>query len=198
MSIEDYEAYDRRKKEDIERDPWTWMKDGRVPKRFLDCKASLGDFGNLRFPAEACNTFAFGSVGTGKTHLAVGLLARWLPGLEKGFTSTLFKWYYWADLAFSLVTRETFDLQLHVPLMVLDDIARPGRQDQLLRLRQIINYRWERDLPTIVTSNLTLTTWHNIDPRISSRLSDGIVVRLEGKDRRPGKGQLIVVKGKDK
>ena len=76
-------------------------------------------------------------------------------------------------------------------LLVLDDMGSerhtPFVEDKLF---QIVNYRYEERLPTIVTTSALPAELDNMRPRIASRLLDSMVVTMmviEGPDyrRRP-------------
>jgi DNA replication protein DnaC len=119
-----------------------------------------------------------GTYGCGKTHLAaaVGNLR-----LEKGdmvlFITT-------PDLLDHLRSTfgpsseagydETFDRVRNAPLLILDDLgaenASPWAQEKLF---QLLNHRYSRRLPTVITTNVDLDT---LDPRVRSRLLDNTLI----------------------
>ena len=79
------------------------------------------------------------------------------------------------------------------PILVIDDLgAVRGTEHASERMMQLICYRYDRALPTIVTSNMNLKLLSDyLDPRISSRFSQGIVLDLGDKDyRQELKGQV--------
>jgi DNA replication protein DnaC len=71
------------------------------------------------------------------------------------------------------------------PLLLLDDLGvekRSAWSDE--KLYQVINYRYNEGLPTVVASNVTLD---ELEPRIASRLRDvslSRLVLLAGADQR--------------
>lgn len=176
--------------------PWTFHQLRTVPKVFRAKKAAVSDFPELDMPAEPDTMFLWGPVGVGKSHLAAALLARWLPVVMEQDTSVDLKWYYWGDIAASLTAWKSGGVNRNLPVIVLDDITRPDRSAHTTVLRAVINYRWENDLATVITSNLSLSAWDAIDPRIASRLADSYVVEFTGKDRRVGEGKRMEVKSK--
>jgi DNA replication protein DnaC len=119
-----------------------------------------------------------GTYGCGKTHLAaaVGNMR-----LEKGdavlFITT-------PDLLDHLRSTfgptseagydETFDRVRNAPILILDDLgaenASPWAQEKLF---QLLNHRYSRRLPTVITTNIDLDT---LDPRIRSRLLDSTLI----------------------
>jgi DNA replication protein DnaC len=72
-----------------------------------------------------------------------------------------------------------------VPLLVLDDLGTENATSWAReKLFQIINYRYQERLPTVVTTNHTLD---ELEPRLVSRLADrrySQVVRIEARDYR--------------
>jgi len=117
-----------------------------------------------------------GSVGCGKTHLAYAVVAERLAAgrptfygsvpevldaLRRGFDDKQF------DYDKRLATMQEVDL------LVLDDLGAEHQTPWVAeKMFQIINYRYTRRLPLIVTTNLVVTTDGSMDPRIRSRLLD--------------------------
>ena len=139
-----------------------------------------------------------GPCGVGKTHLAVAAAAERQNRGDDIFFATV------VDLLDQL--RGTFsddspiahaDLLQRIrtaQLLVLDDMGSerhtPFAEDKLF---QIINYRYEERLPTIVTTSAFPAELDSMRPRIASRLFDNMVVTMlmmEGPDyrRRQGRG----------
>ena len=73
-------------------------------------------------------------------------------------------------------------------LIVLDDIGRSRSTEHMIECyMMIINYRYDRMLPMILTSNcdlMSLTKFFHGDPNVSSRLSEGVVLDFGEKDFR--------------
>jgi DNA replication protein DnaC len=136
-----------------------------------------------------------GGYGCGKTHLAASIanlaIQRGQPVLFVVVPDLLD--YLRATYApHSPVTYdERFDQVRNAPLLILDDL---GTQSSTAwaqeKLFQILNYRYNAHLPTVVTSNHSLD---EIDLRIRSRLADptlGMIVTILAPDfRRSGVGQ---------
>ena len=130
-----------------------------------------------------------GGVGRGKTHLAAAIanevlaggspcLFTVVPELLDHLRSTFAPG---SDIRYD----ELFEQVKIVPLLVLDDLgtenATPWAEEKLY---QIINYRYNNCLPTVITTNRSLGS---IDPRIASRMQDhslAVVVIIEGDDYR--------------
>ena len=137
-----------------------------------------------------------GETGRGKTHLALGIGWHWVenkPGLVK----------YWQveslldDLrhGFRADTDEKaqqFDDLLkwikEVPLLILDDLGvEQSTPWARAKLDEIIDYRYINKMSTVLTTNLAPA---KLQPRIASRVREGIVVVLECGDYRLVKAKL--------
>ncbi len=131
----------------------------------------------------------FGGYGCGKTHLAAAIANR---TIERGL-SVLFvvvpdlldhlRATYSPSSAVGYDQR--FEEVRSAPLLILDDLgtqsSTPWAQEKLF---QIFNYRYNAQLPTVVTSNQSLD---EIDPRIRSRLEDRSLskfLRIQASDYR--------------
>ena len=87
---------------------------------------------------------------------------------------------------------EIFEQVRNTPLLLLDDLgSQSGTAWAEEKLFQLINHRYNACLPTVITTNLTVT---NIDARLASRLTDPQVSTILlmgrfdfwGKDQPPG------------
>ncbi|MBS1967800.1 MAG: ATP-binding protein [Chloroflexi bacterium SZAS-1] len=116
----------------------------------------------------------FGNYGVGKTHLAAAIanhalkrqiqvLFAIVPDLLDHLRSTF-------GPSSEVEYDERFEMIRTVPLLVLDDLGTenttPWAREKLF---QIMNYRYNDALPTVITSNRKP---EDIDPRIFSRMSD--------------------------
>ncbi len=145
--------------------------------------------------------FITGKPGTGKTHMAVGLMKFWFNGLMPIAVESHYRaWPLFVpapELMFQL--KSTFDRKSGpsetditqkysgASLLVLDDLG-AERESEWARqvLYLILNRRYNEALPTIITSNLSLAEIaEQIDDRLASRIMEmGIAIELVGKDRR--------------
>lgn len=119
-----------------------------------------------------------GREGTGKTHIAIGILKEILAKGHSGL--------YWNVPELFLELRRTIsesaeldeatilDEAIETDLLVLDDLGAEKVSEFVLdRLYVLINGRYENDLPTIITTNRTLEELRSqIGPRIVSRISE--------------------------
>jgi len=138
---------------------------------------------NLRRAFEACRAYAEkpegwlvlrGRYGCGKTHLAAAIanyrIARGQPVLFMVVPDLLdyLRAAYRPDTDSSY--DEQFDAVRNAPLLILDDLgtqsSTPWAQEKLF---QLLNYRYNGLLPTVITTNREL---EEIDPRLRSRLAD--------------------------
>jgi DNA replication protein DnaC len=188
----------------------------RIPKRYFDKK--IDDFEGNKELVEKCiksitdneSVFVSGKCGTGKTHLAIGLLKEWVRKYTIGFITeknmTDAQMFGWntvepiflpsVDLFFEL--KSTFNSKSEdemdiikkyerTPLLVIDDVGSEKVSDWSRQMFYLLVDRRYRNMnPTIITSNLSLQQIAElIDERISSRICEmGIVTELVGKDRR--------------
>lgn len=130
-----------------------------------------------------------GNTGVGKTHLATATFVAWCGSRRFG---------WWLDAADAMATlrrqvieepeRETLVANKLIDrrLLLVDDFGSTrltefGHEQWVRALLQ----RYNQQLPTIITSNaLELAAFRVIDPRLESRLHDGLVLTLTGDDRR--------------
>ena len=122
-----------------------------------------------------------GPHGCGKTHLAVAMAAESLRSGQTVFFAFV------PDLLDHLRTTfspnspigydELFEQIKTAPLLILDDLgsesSTPWAEEKLY---QILVYRHEMLLPTIITTSYSLTDFRDEKSRIASRLMDNIVV----------------------
>lgn len=134
-----------------------------------------------------------GRTGVGKTHEAYGAIrAISVSGMNCSWLATTA-----ADVYAKLRPRQGVDSEAEflryasARLLVLDDLgaAKASEWTEEVNYR-LINHRYERGLPTIVTSNLLVRPLSNVvGERVWSRLTEMCQrVVLEGTDRRRGLG----------
>jgi DNA replication protein DnaC len=133
-----------------------------------------------------------GGVGTGKTHLAAAIANERLAHNEPVLFVVVPDLLDTLRSAFSPQSETTFDERFEqvrsAPLLILDDLGAhsttPWAQEKLY---QIINFRYNTRLPTVVTTNYRLD---EIDDRVRSRLTDpeiSMVIEINAPDFRAGK-----------
>lgn len=136
-----------------------------------------------------------GHAGTGKTHLAIGLIIEWLkknaPQNSTQYPLFLPAVEFFIELkgTFNGVgsEKEVLDKYSRTPLLCIDDIGAEKISDWSRQMfYTLIDRRYRDEKQTIITSNLTLEDVSKlIDDRISSRIVGmGVVVNLTGEDYR--------------
>ena len=156
---------------------------------------------NLRIIYQTCVTYAHnpegwllltGTYGCGKTHLAAAIANERLAQGQPAIFMVVPDLLDHLRAAFGPNSEATYDNlfdQLRTaPLLVLDDLgahsSTPWAQEKLF---QLLNYRYNAQLPTVVTTNQRL---EELDPRLRSRLLDqGLVTyrHILAPDFRTGK-----------
>jgi DNA replication protein DnaC len=114
-----------------------------------------------------------GSYGCGKTHLAAAIANTCVEfGMQTIFLTVpdLLDWLRYSYDASDDSFERRFEELRNINLLVLDDLgAHNATSWAAEKLFQIIDYRYIRKLPTVVTTNLEL---EDLDDRIRSRLQD--------------------------
>ncbi|WP_370650285.1 ATP-binding protein [Oscillochloris sp. ZM17-4] len=132
----------------------------------------------------------FGPYGCGKTHLAAAianeLLAHQIP-VQFVVVPDLLDHLRGAFAPDSTVSYDQrFDAVKQAPFLVLDDLGtESGTPWAKEKLYQLVNHRYNAQLPTVFTSN---TRVEQLDPRIASRMHDpgiqAVIVTIQAADYR--------------
>src|SRR5439155_20514098 len=146
-----------------------------------------------KFAARPSGWLVFrGPPGTGKSHLAAAIVNQRIASNELPTFIGVPDLLDHLRSTFAPDSRVTYDELFETirtaPLLILDDL---GTQSSTAwaeeKLYQLLNHRYNARLPTVVTTNLALD---DLDPRLSSRLTDPVLSRvheIEAPDyRRPG------------
>jgi DNA replication protein DnaC len=115
-----------------------------------------------------------GVTGAGKTHLAAAIVNYRYQAHKPAFFVVVPEFLDHLRGSFSPDAKTTYDQLFErvktTPLLVLDDFgehsATPWAQEKLY---QVLNYRYNAQLPTVITMSRAL---EELEPRISSRLAD--------------------------
>jgi DNA replication protein DnaC len=122
-----------------------------------------------------------GLPGTGKTHLAAAVANERRSAGTTAYFITAPDLLDYLRSAYAPDSKASYDKVFEAvrtaPLLVLDDLgahsSTPWAQEKLF---QLLNYRYNAALPTVITSNLTL---EDHDPRIRSRILDAQLCDLQ-------------------
>jgi len=138
-----------------------------------------------------------GEPGRGKTHLALGIGWQWL-----GNNMGLVKYWQVSELldamraeydstpqdSYSNATPGAFEQAKKVSLLILDDLGVEKSTEWAVdKLDTLINHRWLEELPTVFTTNLAPG---QLQPRLRSRIKEGVTVTLDGIDYREYKAKM--------
>ena len=138
--------------------------------------------------------FLYGTKGTGKTHLAAAIgnarIARGEPAIFMVVPDLLDHLRATFSPNSDTTYDELFESLRNTALLILDDLgthtATPWAREKLY---QLINHRYNRRLPTVITMNMES---EEIDPRLWSRINDaGLTTRcdLRSVDKRTSEEQ---------
>jgi len=119
-----------------------------------------------------------GPTGTGKTWQAWGAIRALGRPHQLAKAGTL-----------SRLDRDDLRALACAGVLLIDDLAARTTPGALASALELIDLRLESSALTIVTTNATFAALSELEPRLSSRLASGRVVKLAGKDRRLAKGQ---------
>lgn len=139
-----------------------------------------------------------GSAGSGKTHLAVAILREWVrqQRIKVNFIEGNGIFITVPDLLLQIrqvfndrsdkSEAEIVNKYSKVDYLLLDDLgAEKSTEWSITTLYTIIDQRYRQELPTIVTTNLTIDQiGQQISERIASRLSSGKVIKINAPDYR--------------
>lgn len=199
----------------------TLLSQAEVPARFRDCRLSTFDPTRAKSGGPAALAWATeraaepysglisGPVGTGKTHLVVGVLAaRAEAYLATNAAAEGPTWQQrhrrWTALFADVPTlldelrswiahptdEDPLGRYVQADLLVLDDLGRERVTDWATeRLYVLVNSRYGELRPTIATTNLRpseLVALPQYGPIVSRLLDGRSAVRIEGRDQRVG------------
>jgi DNA replication protein DnaC len=143
-------------------------------------------------PSSSKWLFLHGTYGCGKTHLAAAianaLVERGQAVVFMNVTDLLdhLREAFSAGVGESLMSR--LDRIRDAPVLILDDLGAESPTPWAMeKLYQIINFRYNGNLPTVVTSNRDIS---RLEPRIASRLQDTehvTVLQISAPDYRMGR-----------
>ncbi len=133
--------------------------------------------------------YVFGLVGCGKTHL---LTAYYIHYAERCIPTVPVRWLDtagWLDAMrqeFDDRSTTEWDNAVRARLLMMDDLGSERLTDWAKeRISLLLRERHSHERATLITSNFGLERVANdLDPRLASRLSEGIVWEMPGEDHR--------------
>jgi hypothetical protein len=162
-----------------------------VPRRYARCKFHEPDDGwptDPRMPevdlsewqGRPCSAVLSGPVGNGKTSLAVERLFR---GMCDGAHGRFVRAGSIPRIYFGDSARESAELET-CELLVVDDLGRGHLGKAWHALGEVLAARHADERATIITTNLTLVEISDFDPHMADRLTDGLVMGVQGESLR--------------
>lgn len=176
-----------------------FLREAGIPKMFMTVQPK----------EDNRSLFIAGSFGSGKTHYAVSAMKNYINCLPNTcFVSPFNKLPLFITIPELLLKiRSTFSLERceeeivdkysNTPLLILDDLgAEKTTEFSLQTLYIILNRRYNEQLQTIITSNLTLDEVKDrLGDRIASRIAGMCsVLHMKGHDKRLTKSQRSATK----
>ncbi|MFA5053671.1 MAG: ATP-binding protein [Parcubacteria group bacterium] len=167
----------------VELDRWTFQSFDPMASR-TNGASKTDTYKAMRSIFDECQAYADdprgwlilqGGVGTGKTHLAFAIAGAVLAQGHSVYAHTT------PDLLDELrkgYNDDSYDARMddlcNVGLLVLDDLGTERSTEWAAQaLFQVINHRYSKRLPLVVTTNLKLEDARQMDARMASRLLEG-------------------------
>lgn len=196
-----FEARQKARDEELKKQHEQYLANCKIDRyeHYLGCCGIPRLYNNVQSKADNRSLFITGSFGTGKTYYAISIL----KGFVDQLPNTCFVEPYSSMPLFITVPdlllkiRSTFSLErceeeivdkyANTPLLVLDDLGSEKTTEfSLQTLYIILNRRYNEQLQTVITSNLSLDEVKGmLNDRIASRIAGMCqVVKLNGKDKR--------------
>jgi DNA replication protein DnaC len=121
-----------------------------------------------------------GDYGSGKTHLAAAIANYRVERGQSALFVVVPDLLDYLRSAYAPNSPATYDERFEqvrsIPLLVLDDLGTQNTTPWAAeKLYQILNYRYNSELPTVITTNQNLA---DMDPRLASRLKDQALVHM--------------------
>lgn len=163
---------------------FTNSKNGRTSKEIIS-----NYLDNLHDVFDSCvNLLIYGTNGVGKTYTASLIIKR---AFEFYYTARLFNYATIINNVFSKI--DTAEDYAHYEFLCIDEVGKETQvqsKSNIFLLEQILRLRDQRGVPTIICTNLDYEQFKSTyGDSITSLLSQGAMIQMEGKDRR---GEVII------
>lgn len=163
-----------------------WQKDAGIPERFIQKRfvaPKPWPLGLDRWLGSPWSVALIGSVGVGKSFLAAELAVR--VGLDREVRGL---WIRAAEVPYLAYSQGRAYELATFPVLVLDDLGRGHVGGGWEAVTEVVSMRYDRLLPTIITSNMSfgdLAAEHGGRVEaLADRFREGISVNLVGDSRR--------------
>lgn len=167
-----------------------------VPKNLLHCRldnwTAINDSDNVilkratEFASKKTGFLVmFGNVGTGKTHIAVGVAREFAMRRRSVIFITQSELLNQMRLSYHDGINPVVPCQ-NCGLLVIDEVGvSGGGKDELPMLHDILNFRYGDGLPTILISNCALEQFkQTVGERMADRLREAVALSFAGDSRR--------------
>ena len=129
-------------------------------------KATIEELSTLRFVNNGENVLLIGSCGVGKTHLAIGLA---LKAIESGYRVNFVTAHALVSKIRMAQQRQRLDRlltnYLRADILVLDELGfLPFEQTEANFLFELVNSRYQKQKPMLITSNKVFSQWEKLFP----------------------------------
>lgn len=129
-------------------------------------KATIEELSTLRFVNNGENVLLIGSCGVGKTHLAIGLA---LKAIESGYRVNFVTAHALVSKIRMAHQRQRLDRlltnYLRADILVLDELGfLPFEQTEANFLFELVNSRYQKQKPMLITSNKVFSQWEKLFP----------------------------------
>jgi DNA replication protein DnaC len=158
--------------------PARYKNAGLTPKNEAQKKALVFMVDNFRADlSNARDLLLFGSIGAGKTHLAIAFILKYMQTFLKQCVY-LTEWHL-----FELYAQKEYrsiDRYKNAQILILDEIGKRELVEwQRVQLEELISYRYNEMLPTIFITNLKESEFKEfVGDRLADRLRDNNIKRI--------------------
>lgn len=164
------------------------MEHANIPKRYKDAKPEpinemqtkllekFKECFNGKKVNEMKDLLILGNIGTGKTHLTIGVMNNLI---KKAFIYCRYATEYELLALYFEKKYDAFNRFKNVSVLVIDEIGKRKLEDwQKIVLEELISHRYNEMLPTIFISNLNTDEFKAfMGDRVTDRLKDNQITR---------------------
>ncbi len=139
-----------------------------------------------RVATERTSALLFGPPGSGKSHLAISIMAHWVARGARGRFISALNYCLEVQTAFGNPRDIVEDLVHDASFALLDDLGtQRDNETGRIAILYLIDQAYAAGQRLIVTSNLTPTQLNQFEPRVMSRLAEmGAIIEMKADDYR--------------